>query len=35
MVCRVMLWFFASENFDFDINYPYIYLFEISFDTWI
>ena len=35
MVFHVMFCFFYSEAIDFDIKYPYIYLFDISCDTWI
>ena len=31
----VVLWVDASEPIVFDIKYPYIYLFDISCDTWI
>ena len=35
MFCSIMFWIFASKLINFEINYPYMYRFSISYNTWI
>ena len=35
MFCNIMLWIVASELINLDINYPYMYFFGRSCNTWI
>ena len=35
MFCNIVLWVDASELIEFEINYPYMYIFGRSFNTWI
>ena len=35
MFCNIMLWILASELINLEINYPYMYHFGRSCNTWI
>ena len=35
MFCNIVFWIVAAELINFEIKYPYIYLFGISCNTWI